>query len=196
MIKAIIFDVGGVLINNPWPGMREHYVKHLQVEEEHFEKAYAEVAQDWQKGKMGEKLFWQKMCDKLQRGLPKSESLWVDGFRSTYEEKTNIFELIKLLKKKGLLIGLLSNTEVPVMHFLIEKDYPDFDVFIYSCGVGKIKPDADIYHEMLAKLQIAPGEAIFVDDKLENVEGAQKVGMIGIQFIHEDQFKAELKKYI
>ncbi len=182
MIKAIVFDVGGVLLDNAWPAMLEHYTTHLNVEQGRFVEVYEDIVNEWQSGSIREEVFWERMCRRLERNMPKSESLWLDGFKKAYKEKDDVFKLIKSLKEKGYKIGLLSNTEVPIMHFLIEKQYQHFDVFIYSCGIGLIKPDREIYEETAKQLTVLPEETIFIDDKEENVEGAKKIGMIGVQF--------------
>ncbi len=56
------------------------------------------------------------------------------------------------------------------------------DEIILSAEVGLAKPDPRIYQFAAQKLGIEPEEAIFVDDMLENVIGANKSGMLGIQF--------------
>lgn len=192
----MIFDVGGVLIDNPWPGMLEHYSEHLDIEKEAFMKAYSIVLDEWQRGLITEKPFWKKMCGILQRNMPRSESLWMDGFKKVYKEKEEIFSIIGELKRKGYKIGLLSNTEIPVMKFLIERKYPHFDAFIYSCGLNLAKPDTRIYEEMARKLGVKPFESVFIDDKQENIEGAENAGMKGVLFTGSKQIESYLQNLL
>ena len=58
----------------------------------------------------------------------------------------------------------------------------DFDAIIISYEVGYKKPDPEIYQLTLQQLNVAPGEAMFIDDLEDNVKGAQAVGMKGIWF--------------
>jgi len=192
MTKAIIFDMGGVLINDPWPGMLKHYLKHLKVSKEKFENAYDVTIDRWQTGRMSEVEYWQKMTEIMQVKMPTSESLWLEGFKSNYREKNGVFKLLEKLKKKGFKLALLSNTEVPIMEFLVDKQYKHFDVFIYSCQEKIAKPDKRIYIETVNRLGVEPHEAIFVDDKEENVTGAQKAGLTGIKFESPEQLEEML----
>lgn len=196
MIKAIIFDVGGVLIDNPWPEMRSHYAKHLNVNEEKFDEVYREVVAEWQRGELSEKDFWKKMTKMLKTNMPRSESLWLDGFKATYREKEEIFNLIKSLKERKYKIGLLSNTEIPIMHFLVKQKYEHFDVFIFSCDVGVIKPDSEIYEAILKRLDVKPDKAVFTDDKEENIITATKLGIHGIQYKNSEQVISSLEKIL
>ena len=70
-----------------------------------------------------------------------------------------------------------------------------FDVTIFSAEVGLVKPDARIYRLTLEKLGVEPEEAVFVDDFIENVEGAQAVGMKAIHFKSSQQAQQALKGY-
>lgn len=189
MIQAIIFDVGGVLIDHAWPGMIDHFIKELKTNKEDLYKTMLEYIDDWQRAKISEKIFWQRVCKKLNIEPPETESLWFEGFKSAYKEKAEIFALIQKLKKKGYKIGLLSNAEAPVMEFIIKKQYPHFDVSVFSCGINMAKPDKEIYHEVLKRLGVKPEEAIFIDDAEENVTGANKVGMTGILFSSTKQIE-------
>ena len=193
MTKAVIFDVGGVLIDNPWPGMVKHYTKHLKVSQAKFEEAYQNLVEKWQTGKLVETEFWAQMTQLLKAELPASEQLWLAGFKSTYREKNSVFKLIERLKKKGLKIALLSNTEVPVMEFLMDKKYKHFDVFVYSCQEKVAKPNKRIYIETVNRLDVKPEEAIFIDDKDENVKGAQRAGLTGIKFQNPEQLEEVLE---
>lgn len=189
MIQAIIFDVGGVLIDHAWPGMIEHFITELKTDQQKLYKSMLEYIDDWQRGKIPESVFWERVCKKLNIDPPKTESLWLEGFKKAYKEKNEIFSLVKKLKLKGYKIGLLSNAEAPVMEYIIEKQYQDFDVSVFSCGSNMAKPDKEIYHDVLSKLQVQPEEAIFIDDAEENVTGANKVGMTGILFSSTKQIE-------
>ena len=69
-----------------------------------------------------------------------------------------------------------------------------FDELIYSCEIGKNKPDKRIYEACLSRLEIPPQECLFVDDSVENVHGAMKSGMEVIHFKSFFQFRQELDK--
>jgi len=58
--------------------------------------------------------------------------------------------------------------------------------------VKAIKPDPEIYQILIHKFQIIPGESVFIDDRIENVEGAQEMGIRSILFTSPKQAKTEL----
>jgi putative hydrolase of the HAD superfamily len=57
-----------------------------------------------------------------------------------------------------------------------------FDVIVPSCEIGILKPDARAYRTVLERIQRPPEQAIFVDDVLENIEGARSVGIHGVLY--------------
>ena len=59
-----------------------------------------------------------------------------------------------------------------------------------------VKPDREIYEYLLKKYDLEAQECVFLDDRLENVEGARKVGMKGILFENYEQAWAELEEMI
>jgi len=61
-----------------------------------------------------------------------------------------------------------------------------------SAEVGLRKPDPRIYQLTLRRLQLEPGETLFIDDKVRNVEGARVLGMEGILFESPAQLQREL----
>ena len=103
--------------------------------------------------------------------------------------------LIRKLKKKYK-IAVLSNTGAPHINYL-EKKYNIFSIFdakIYSYKVKQRKPGKEIYNLTLKRLSVKPSEAVFIDDRIENVEGAKKLGIHGIHFKNNKQFLREIKK--
>ena len=71
-----------------------------------------------------------------------------------------------------------------------------FDLLIYSCDVKARKPDSKIYKIALKKLKVRPEEAVFIDDKHENVNSAKKLGIHGIIFKNNKQTINELEKIL
>ncbi len=57
-----------------------------------------------------------------------------------------------------------------------------------------LKPDQRIYFEACRRFEVSPKECIFIDDRFENVQAAQSIGMYGIAFASADQLAAELKR--
>ena len=70
------------------------------------------------------------------------------------------------------------------------------DTIIISAEEGLIKPDERIYRLALDRLGVRPEEAVFVDDRLVNVEAAQRLGLHAVQFCETQQALAELKAYL
>ena len=71
-----------------------------------------------------------------------------------------------------------------------------FDVRVFSAEEGVRKPDPEIYMRALSRLGVAPQEAIFVDDRLKNVQGARQLGMQAIQFTDSDRVCCQIRRLI
>jgi len=195
MIKAIIFDWGGVLIENPHTGLVAYCAHYLNVAEEEIRTVFHKFEQNFQKGTTSEDVFWEKVCIDLGIQKPSIPSLWGTAFRTVYRENKEIFSLASSLKKNGYKIGFLSNTEIPAMNFFNEQNYDMFDVTIFSCAEGMRKPEKKIYQIAFKKLQVQPNETVFIDDNKEYINGAEQLGMNAILFKNYKQVKKELSLF-
>ena len=191
-IKAVIFDWGGVLINDPAPGLMTYCAKELKVTKEDYTQAHIKFQDDFQKGVITEKAFWEGVCCQLNAALPKSQSLWADAFTDVYSPKTEVFNLVKTLKVAGYKTGFLSNTEMPCYDFFHKQGYDMFDVTLFSCCEKLIKPSRQIYFSAVERLNIQPGQVVFIDDKPEYTQGAKQAGLNVIQFENITQVKQQL----
>jgi len=78
--------------------------------------------------------------------------------------------------------------------FFHEWDYDMFDVLVFSCLEGVMKPEQRIYEITLERLGSKAEQTVFIDDRQDYIRGAQKVGLNTILFNNIDQVKDELKR--
>jgi putative hydrolase of the HAD superfamily len=195
MIKAVIFDWGGVLIDNPEPGLMRYCSAAFGVDEEVYVKAHRKYAADFQNGFITEDEFWAGVCGELGVSMPKADSLWLDAFRAVYSPKKDMFALAAALKKNKYKTALLSNAEIPTINYFWSQGYDMFDVAIFSCDEGIMKPQRGIYETVLEKLHVKAEETVFIDDRQVFTDGAQAIGMNTILFESCEQVKATLARF-
>ena len=193
-IKSVIFDWGGVLIDDPAPGLMQYCAKALKVSKEEYIKAHNKFEADFQKGLIREDLFWEQICIELNVPKPKNPSLWAEAFEAAYVPRNDMFSMAASLQENGYRTTVLSNTEVPAMQHFHRQRYEMFDVQVFSCLEGVKKPDREIYELTLKKLGSQPEQAIFIDDKPNYINGAKEVGINTVLFQNIDQVKDELNR--
>jgi len=193
-IKSVIFDWGGVLIDNPAPGLMRYFANALGVCGEDYIKAHRKFAPDFQRGSISEDRFWAGVCGELGAQQPKGFSLWSRAFETVYSPKKDMFALAGRLQNNGYKTAVLSNAEIPTMQYFRQQGYDMFDVVVFSCEEGTIKPERKIYELALEKLAVTAGQAVFIDDKPDFIGGAKAVGLNTILFNSPDQVKEELAR--
>lgn len=181
-IKAVIFDWGGVLIEDPGPGLMKYCAKSLEISTEEYTKTHDKFAGDFQKGRVPEEKFWELVCGELKVPEPVKSSLWFEAFGSVCVPRPEMFELCRCLQRGGYKTAILSNTELPAVEYFRQQEYDMFDVKVFSCEEGTAKPEQRIYELTLQRLCAKPGEVVFFDDKDEYVAGAEKAGLHGFLF--------------
>jgi putative hydrolase of the HAD superfamily len=191
-MKAIIFDWGGVLIDSPAPGMLALFAHELGVTPEAVNNAYRPFAGRFQRGQITEHDLWEGLCAALGVDKPYDPLLWEHVFGQVYTPKEEMFVLASRLKDRGYKVGLLSNTESPTVRFFHQQGYTMFDATVFSCEEGTAKPERRIYKIALERLEVKPSETVFIDDRADFIEGAQKVGIRTIRFENPQQVKEAL----
>ncbi|MEZ6092665.1 MAG: HAD family phosphatase [Pirellulaceae bacterium] len=96
---------------------------------------------------------------------------------------------IQRFKQAGIPIGILSNTCQGHWDFLaqgiMEPYLSEFDQIVLSYEVQSMKPSPGIYAEAIRKTNLPPEQILFVDDRAENIEAAQRAGIQAMQFVDE-----------
>ncbi len=101
--------------------------------------------------------------------------------------------VISELKLKGIEVCLLSNA-LPNLFDTAKGLAADDKIFV-SYELGLLKPDVEIYKQVLRLLRAKPEEVIFIDDKLKNVEAAKLIGINGIVF-NKDTIVEDMRKFV
>jgi putative hydrolase of the HAD superfamily len=194
-INAVIFDWGGVLIEDPAPALFKYCANAFGVSVERYIAAFDICINDFQKGTVTESQFWANMANHLNAAAPKVNSLWSDAFAVAYKPRAEMVTLVSNLRKAGCKTAILSNTEMPVVK-IIDKQICDYmDVTVLSCLEGLAKPGREIYDLTINRLGVSAAKALFIDDKPENVEGAKRAGLQTIYFETIEKFKKELSGF-
>lgn len=109
---------------------------------------------------------------------------------------TELIEFIKKMKPKYK-IAICSNTVSDLFYELLDKnDIRElFEVIVASSEIGMVKPNPDIYNYTLSKLNVEADEALFIDDRLRNIDGAKAVGIEGVVFSDTKVLIEDLKKF-
>jgi putative hydrolase of the HAD superfamily len=193
-IESVIFDWGGVLIDDPRPGLLRYCAEAFGVPEEQYTPIHDSCLDEFHKGLIDEATFWEQVARKLGKPTPKAPSLWFEAFKSAYLPKAEMFSLASSLHGKGYKTALLSNTELPAANFFRELGYDMFDVLVFSCDEGLMKPQEKIYEIALERLGSRPEQAVFIDDRPEYIQGAEDAGLHAVLFESAAQVKEELTK--
>jgi epoxide hydrolase-like predicted phosphatase len=193
--QAVVFDFGGVMTTEP---DREAVVGFIRssfhFSQEEFEKVNLQKRKAVKEGKTDAE-FWTGYAKESKTTLPAG---WESSFNQVLKDSIGVnpamYTLVGELRGKGLPVALLSNIDERLSHLLRGFGFYDpFSPCLLSCEIGVEKPDPRIYEVLIGKMGVPPGEIVFVDDKLENIESARKLGIDGIHFTSQEQLVNELK---
>ncbi len=184
MIRAIIFDFGRVISAQKPPSLFRRYEKDLGLAPGTLNPIMFR-SQVWQDTLLGRKTaedFWTAIGAEL--GLNTLEE--IDAFRRRYhgDEAINrgVLDLIRRLHGPYKL-AVLSNSPPGLVRWLTDWGILElFDVVFCSGDEGVMKPDPKAFQVTLERLGVRPEEAVFIDDTMEHVRAALKLGLHGIHF--------------
>jgi len=183
-IKAILWDMGGVLLQTRDWQRRQNWEKRLNLEKMELNHLVfgGKTSRLASIGKATEDQVWEEVQHKLNLSDKTLTELRADFF---VEDKMDpdLLNFIRL-KRQTYKIGIISNAWPGVRELLTDKwKIADlFDDIVISAELGIVKPDPRIYQIALQNLQLQPEQAVFVDDIIENVTAAQDLGMKAVHF--------------
>jgi epoxide hydrolase-like predicted phosphatase len=199
IIKAVIFDLGGVLVRTEFPEVRRQLEQRLGFEPGTVGRTIW-GSKDWEQAQIGV-LSYEEYWTSVGATLGLSSPHEIAEFRREYFSADRVDqELVRLIEglRARYKIGLLSNAPDKLGVWL-EDDWGIkhlFDAIVYSADVGMVKPDPRIYQLTLDQLAVEPSEAVFVDDYPRNIEAALALGMKAIRFTSTKALKEDLKQHL
>jgi epoxide hydrolase-like predicted phosphatase len=196
-IKAVFFDLGGVIVRTEFQAPRQQLAEKLGMEYDDLSKIVFD-GDTGLRAAMGEITsadHWASIIQRLKR--PASElSLIRDEFFAGDIVDRRLVEYIRSLRGKYK-TGLISNAWSDLRDFVVREKFDDaFDKMIISAEVGAVKPEPKIFQIALEQFGVSPNEAVFVDDFYANIEGCEKVGIKGIHFKDAESTLQQLKKLL
>lgn len=197
MLDTVIMDIGNVLVDFCW----EECLRRLHFSEE-VEKQLTECTtgslKKWQLQDRGN-YDYEELVDLFLEGDHSLEwelRQFLDHWNELAVEYDYAYDWVKRFKDQGYLVYLLSNygryaydMTSPNFSFL-----PLIDGAVISYQVNLVKPEQKIYKYLLRKYDIKPENAVFFDDRQENVEAAVRLGIHGIEFHNPKQAYEEFIK--
>lgn len=188
MIKALIFDFYGVLcyeVGSNWYKTRPPRELVDELKEKY--DAPSDI------GVITEEEFFDGIA--LSVGLT-GQDVRLEWINASKIDK----ELIAYIKtlKSNYKTAICSNTAPKIFRetLQINKIEDLFDVTVSSSEVKMVKPNSDIYLHTLKELDVEPEEALFIDDREINLEGARAVGIKSLLYKDFEQFRADLQEII
>jgi len=182
-IKAVIFDLGNVLVNYDVKKAARRFseaggISQIRIWAHFF---LSKFEQSYTRGEISNREFYQEACRVFKKPVPykRFKHYWNDIFW----ENPGMEKLLIGIKRRYPLY-LISNTNA--LHFThINREFKllrHFKKMFPSHEVGARKPDPRIYRRVLKKIGLQPEETVFIDDMKSFVQGARKIGMHAIRF--------------
>jgi len=195
MIKAIVFDMGGVLVNDDWPAYAKVVAQKHGIDEEEYLKFHIDLTHaKHDVGMCTTTEFVQEISDHFNIHLS-LEEFDKDTLEIFHPINMELMDLIGSLKGKYLLGMLSDNNPLFVERYrnTLKLDrYFDFQIF--SCEAKMSKPRDEIYKLMLVTASLRPDEIVFIDDKKRNLKPAKKLGIHTILFTDAIKMVEEFKR--
>lgn len=182
-IKAIVFDLGGVVVDFNPKELIENFTnnKNEQV-------LFMELMKhnDWLEMDRGvlstldvANRFFERSLIPVERTMAFFQSI-----RHNFSEIKETKEWIQSLKHRGYKIYALSNINIDTLNFLRNKFevFQYFDDGIYSEDVKTVKPEKEIFDKFIKNFNLKTNEFVFLDDTIINVQTSRNLGWNSYQY--------------
>jgi glucose-1-phosphatase len=194
---AVFFDLGGVIQRTEYQAPREHLAGRLNMEYENLVRLVfeSETSRKASMGAITPDEHWASVVKKMNQPESEAKTIHDEFFAGDITDR-NLLDFIRSLRPRYK-TGLISNAWGDLREWIVSQKFDDaFDRMMISAEVGVMKPKPEIYLLALEQLGVSSSEAVFVDDFIENVEGARAVGMTAVHFHDPSSALLDLKRLL
>ncbi len=181
-IEAVVFDLGNVLVDFDFSPFFQFLKDHdiTATTEAEFHQACG--TEGLKTGALGASEFLENISRILKRPVATSEIK--EKFQNIFTPAQPMLEFVSEIRKSRP-VYVLSDTNELHWDFICNRFHVHnyIDGFLGSHQAGALKPSLEIYTKAEHHFQISPGTTIFIDDLVENVEGARRAGWIAFQHL-------------
>ncbi len=196
-INTVIFDIGGVIVKPSISGHEGYFaylakISHKNVRRVRF--VIDTLTPRFEKGRMTLAEFTKKVASRLD--ITREAVRWMGFYKEHISVDTDITDLVEHLHSEYT-TAYLSNIDRPKYLYTkrILASIP-FDYQFASCNMGVRKPEIEIFTRVLSEIGITPRNAVFIDNQLENVLMARKVGMLAVHFKNRRKLDISLARLL
>lgn len=192
MIRAIIFDLGGVLFTNGTNKFIDYLSKTYHLNKNIVQEVVdGQIGSNYRENKISRDEFWLLVLKRLgiKANISYLENKWIENYQLIEGTK----KLILMLKPKYKIYFLSDNVKERVDRLEQEYHFIDwFDGGVFSHEVGIRKPNPEIYRLILKKIGISSSKCLYVDDKPKFSLQAKNLGFAVLVFNSPEIFKQDL----
>jgi len=195
--QTVIFDMGNVLISFSHEKMLKQVAQASHLSLETIQDLFLKqgLGLKLEKGEISSQDIY-KALSKLSSQPFQYDELIHAGC-DIFTSRPEMVETVKQLKRQGLRLLLLSNTNESHFNYIL-KNYdflPLFDHWVLSFKLHRVKPEKDIYEAVLSEARTPPENCFYVDDIPEYVAAASELGIQGHVYQTFPQFVKALKNH-
>lgn len=193
--KVVVFDYGEVISAVPTLQDRAELLNLAKADPGPFWEAYwrhRKALDQWTVDTWG---YWTLIQQELgvEWEPERLHRLWLTDLRGWMRINPDVLDVLISLQLGGTRMALLSNAGRDyASYFRYGMLGSFFDQVFVSGELDALKPSPEIFHAVLASLDVSPADVIFIDDREENVVGAGNLGIQG----HVFTTAAELRSYL
>lgn len=192
-IRALFWDIGGVLLTNAWDHEeRDLAVEHFLLNKTEFESRHKELVVALEEGKLTLDNYVDRAVFYEPRTFSREE--FKQFMFSLSRPKPKALELAHSLLAKYAMATVNNESRELNQYRIQQFNLADtFHLFVSSCFVGLRKPDEKIYQLALDLTQYSAEECCFIDDRPENLAGAEKAGLRTLLAKDAEQLRRDLQ---
>ena len=195
MIKAVLFDWGGVLIKSTFTDSVALLIKKKTGTDIRGDE-YKKYTRKMDRAEISFSDFIGHINEHFKLSFSIAE--WKKIFKDSIVDNDDVIKVVKKLKCDYRL-AILSNNSRAVVEILEKHHRHVLDLFekkYFSFEQGMHKPNEDIFMHALNDMKVKPNECVFIDDQEKNYIAAENLGINTIQFVNSAQLKEDLGKIL